>query len=110
MRAKKLTNTYVEIDSFISQTCPNVKEWKKIKPPSIIIENKEKLMRELLRVEEQGGSKRKLIAEDNLWRTLGSYLSQQHRLYIQHQFVSTNNHRFYNIVDIIDWISANNDD
>jgi hypothetical protein len=53
-----------------------VKEWKKIKPPSIIIENKDKLMRELLRVEEQGGSKRKLIAEDNLWRTLGSYLSQ----------------------------------
>lgn len=42
----------------------------------MITENKDKLIQELLRVEEQGGSKNKLIAEDNLWRTLGSYLSQ----------------------------------
>jgi hypothetical protein len=42
-RLKRYNYPYIEINSFISETYPTTKGWRKINPPSELFENREKI-------------------------------------------------------------------
>lgn len=66
----------MEINQFISANFPRAKSWTKINPPPELVARAAQVQQELLKLEEGSASRCKTIRSDNLWRVLGSYLTE----------------------------------
>jgi hypothetical protein len=59
-----------------------------------------------LAVEEISAGRAKLVSQDSLWKIMGYYLTEEHRLFVEHVFRNKENSDMYDLEKVVAWMGT----